>query len=48
MCPKRVSVTPNVRVQRRLTRPCDRGSGRADGSSVGWNGQLGVIGLHTD
>ncbi|MCO5121040.1 MAG: hypothetical protein M9951_15580 [Burkholderiaceae bacterium] len=35
-------MTLNVRVQRRLMRPCDRGSGRPDGLSVRWNDQLGI------
>lgn len=30
----------NVSAQRRLTRPCDRASGRADGSSVRWSNWL--------
>lgn len=32
---------PNDKVQRHLTRPYDRGSGRADGSSVRCNVKLG-------
>ena len=35
----------NVEVQRHLTRPCDRGSGRADGSSVRCNALLAITEL---
>ena len=41
----RLPETPNVQVQRHLTRPASRERGWADGSSVRWNEVLGNV-LH--